>query len=156
MRSLGRSMLNSNRYKKMTTKTSKKTNTNLAEISRGLADMGARVERLEKRGVGITRWDVFRALVVLAFVALAIGNTFLLIGEWEARSIGPDSGIEDLLIIYPLIAEYILIGGIFVSLAAVRKRGFSNLRSHGVGGLTAGLIAGLTDDSRKNFKETEK
>jgi len=50
---------------------------------------------------------------------------------------------SDLINIYPIIGEYILISLALISLFAFLKGGYKNLKSYKEGGLILGLIAGL-------------
>ena len=66
----------------------------------------------------------------IVFTLLAYGN-YLLIEKQVIATI------------YPIIAEYLLISLAIISLVAIFKKGYKNLKSFDEGGLISGLILGL-------------
>ena len=50
---------------------------------------------------------------------------------------------NNLINMYPIIGEYVLISLIIISFAAIIKNGFNNLKSYNEGGLIVSLIGGL-------------
>ena len=81
-------------------------------------------------------------------LGLAIANFFLIISTWKMLKLGPlneesITGFHQLLIIYPLIGEYILIGLTLICLVALIKGGFDKVKRYGEEGLIIGLIGGL-------------
>ena len=81
------------------------------------------------------------------FLLISIGNAFRvweLLGQTNEQSkLNPIANFNQLIIYYPLIGEYILIGITVICLAAMIKGGFNNLKSYKENGLIAGLIYSL-------------
>ena len=81
-------------------------------------------------------------------VGLAVLNMIMIVWAWGALRI-PDLFAEDfaqwgqLLILWPLLGEYVLVGLSIVCLVAMFKGGFSRLKSYSEEGLIRGLIRGL-------------
>ena len=93
-----------------------------------------------------------RFFAFIGSISLAIANFFLIIFTWNLLELkGLDiidiTGFHQLLIIYPLIGEYVLVGLSIICLVAMIKGGFDKLKSYKevglIGGLIYGLIAGL-------------
>ena len=89
-----------------------------------------------------------RFFAVLATGTLAVLNFFLIISTWKLLSLGSlnesdITGFHQLLILYPLIGEYVLIGLLATSIVACIKGGYKNLNRYSESGLIVGLIFGL-------------
>jgi len=94
-----------------------------------------------------------RFLALIGSIGLAIANFFLIISVghtyrvWEllgARS--PNEvyvSFSQLIILYPLIVEGLLIGLCFICLTALLKGGFNKLKSYNEKGLISALIYGI-------------
>ena len=84
----------------------------------------------------------------LGSVGLAIANFFLIISTWnmlglKSLSETQDYSFSQLLIVYPLIGEYILVSLTIICLTALIKGGFDKLKSYKKEGLLGGLLGGL-------------
>ena len=93
-------------------------------------------------------WKGFgRFCLFLGSLGLSILNFFLIIRIWKDYNVlnKTNNSFSQLIILYPLIGEYILIGLIFICLTALIKGGFNKIKSHKKEGLIAGLIGGLLD-----------
>lgn len=88
-----------------------------------------------------------RFFAVLASAGLAIANFSIIISTWKVLGIGNLDeeviGSHQLLILYPLVGEYLLIGLFFVCLAAMIKGGYGKLKRVSENGLLAGIILGI-------------
>ena len=89
-----------------------------------------------------------RFLAFLGSVCLAIANFFLIISTWnmlglKSLSETQDYSFSQLLIVYPLIGEYILVSLTIICLTALIKGGFDKLKSYKKEGILFGLILGL-------------
>ena len=94
-----------------------------------------------------------RLFALLGSIGLAILNFMLLISigkihkVWELLSAETPNDVyhssTQLIILYPLIGEYILIGLSIICLVALIKGGFNKLKSIKDRGLISGLIIGL-------------
>jgi len=118
------------------------------ELQKELVDL--KINQHTKRYIHIPfRWKAIgRLSALLGSIGLAIANFFLIIYTWSLLGLGSLDkediiGFNQLLILYPLIGEYILIGLVFICLIALIKGGFNKINSFGKGGLIGGLIFGL-------------
>jgi len=94
-----------------------------------------------------------RFFALLGSIGLAIANFFLILSVgytykvWEllgsSKGDNAYSSFSQLIILYPLIGEYLLIGLAFICLTALIKGGFNKIKRYGEGGLIVWLIAGL-------------
>jgi len=89
-----------------------------------------------------------RFIALLGSLGLAIANFFSIVYTWRLLKLGnlDKSDITEfhqLLILYPIITEYILIGLSAICLTALIKGGFDKLNSYKEVGLIGGLIVGL-------------
>ena len=99
----------------------------------------------------IPKVNLLPLLGLIVFTLLAIGN-YQLIDKSIIKEVFKNCEEIcvynliplNLLILYPIILEYILISLSFISLVAIFKRGYKKLKSYNKGGLTWGLIVGLT------------
>ena len=98
--------------------------------------------------------DIGRFFVLLGSIGLTILNFFLISYTWKLLNLGNLNeenliGFNHLLILYPLIGEYILIGLSAICFVAFIKGGFNKLKSIKDDGLIIGLIIGLSDEFRR-------
>ena len=83
-----------------------------------------------------------RIALLLLSIALAVGNVFLIISA--RKLLKPlNESINKLLILYPLVGGYILIGLVAICLVAVIKGGFNKIKSYEEISLIYCLIVGL-------------
>ena len=81
---------------------------------------------------------LLRLLAFIGSLGLSILNIFFII-----LGIGNKSSISQLMILFPLILEYCLVGLTAVCFAALVKKGFNNLKSYDVKALIVGLSVAL-------------
>jgi len=84
----------------------------------------------------------------IVFTLLAYGNYLLIDKQVIATAFNCEKDncnltAHNLINIYPIIAEYLLISLAIISLVAVFKKGYKNLKSYNKEGLIGGLIVGL-------------
>ena len=94
-----------------------------------------------------------RFFTLLGSIGLAILNFMLILSVgnekkvWEILSTSEPNeayhSFSQLIILYPIIGQYLLIGLSFICLVALIKKGFNNLKSYDEDGLIYGLIFGL-------------
>ena len=111
-------------------------------------------------------WNVIaRVLALLGSVGLAVANFLLLTYTWKLLNISVLFGTEEeiianksligfhqLLICYPLIGEYLLIGLSIICLVALIKGGFNKLKPFNKDGLIFDLMVGLIGSLIEEFK----
>lgn len=110
-----------------------------------------------KSYIHISWMGIVRFVLFLLSIGLSVGNFMLIISignihnVWSLLASNSPNEVKatftQLIILYPLIGEYILIGLSIVCLIALCKGGFSKLKSYNeealIGGLILGLIVGL-------------
>jgi len=108
------------------------------------------IKQHEKRYIHIPfSWKAIgRLFAFLVSLGLAIANFFLIVSLWKLLNLGDltkkyITSFSQLLIIYPLIGEYILISITAICLIALIKGGFDKLKIIEENGLIAGVIVGL-------------
>ena len=89
-----------------------------------------------------------RCSAVIISVSLAVLNFLLIIATWKMLALeGLDeldiTGFHQLLILYPICGEYVLIALSVICLTALCKGGYSKLKKYDEEGLVGGLIGGL-------------
>ena len=89
-----------------------------------------------------------RFFALLGSIGLAVTNVFLILCTWKLLKLGSLAtkdiiGVHQLIIFYPLIAQYVLVGLVFICLTALIKGGFNKVKRYDEGGLIFGLIIGL-------------
>ena len=89
-----------------------------------------------------------RLILLLGSISLSILNFMLIISTWKLLGLGNleteyITGYNQLLIIYPIISEYILISLSFICLFALVKGGFKKLKNYKEDGLIGALIGAL-------------
>ena len=92
--------------------------------------------------------SVGRFLAVMATLGLSIANFFLILFTWqllELKNLDVDQtySFTQLLILWPIIGEYLLISLTIISSIALIKGSFTKLKSFDDEGLIFGLIGGL-------------
>ena len=102
----------------------------------------------EKSFIHISWYSMLRFFAFLGSLGLSILNFMLIISTWKMLNLGglTEEGITEfhqLLILYPIIGQYILIGLTVLCLTALIKGGFNKLKSYDEEGLIGGLIVGL-------------
>ena len=127
---------------------SNKLNKQIRELQQEIIDL--KIEKHRKHYIHIPfNWKVTgRFFALMGSVGLAIFNFFIIISTWKLVNLGglnesDIKGAYQLLIVYPIIGEYILIGLAFVCLTALIKGGFNKINKYDDGGLIFGLIGGL-------------
>ena len=93
----------------------------------------------------IPKFSLLPIIGLILFSLLAYGNYFLIDKQVVITTFNCKEGNcnlvpNDLIIIYPIVGEYILISLIIISFVAVIKKGYNNLKSYEEDGLIAGLI----------------
>jgi hypothetical protein len=106
------------------------------------------IKQHEKNYLYFSWKAIARLFALLGSVGLAIANFFLIMYTWKLLELGNGkeeniTGFHQLLILYPIIGEYILIGLSIIFLIALIKGGFSKLKSYDERGLIFGLIFAL-------------
>ena len=96
----------------------------------------------------ISKFAILPTIATLFFGFLAYMNLKLI--DWNIIKITFKCNVDscnlvpkDLIVCYPIIAEYIFIVLTMISLIAIIKNGFNNIRSYKDEGLIVGLIWGL-------------
>ena len=108
------------------------------------------IKKHEKKYIHISfSWKgIARFFALIGSLGLAIANFMLIISTWKLLNLGDltkenITGFHQLLIIYPIIGEYILIGLTVICLTALIKGGFDKLKGYDGEGLIFGLTVGL-------------
>jgi len=96
----------------------------------------------------IPKIAILPILGFILFTLLAIGNYQLINKEVVSTAFNCSEEScnlisKDLINLYPILGEYLLISLAIISLIASFKRGYKNLKSYGEEGLISGLISGL-------------
>ena len=96
----------------------------------------------------IPKIAILPILGFILFTLLAIGNYQLIDKEVVSTAFNCSEEScnlisKDLINLYPILGEYLLISLAIISLIASFKRGYKNLKSYGEEGLISGLISGL-------------
>jgi len=100
----------------------------------------------------IPKFNILQILGLIIFSLLAIGNLQLIDKEVLHEVFSQDTCKKDLpcnlvphdlINLYPIIFEYILISLSLISLVALFKGGYSKLKRYDENGLIVGLIVGL-------------
>ena len=96
----------------------------------------------------IPKFSILPILGLILFILLAIGNFQLINLEVIKTAFSCERGncnlvSSDLINIYPIIGEYILISLALISLVAIFKKGYKNLKKYDEKGLIGGLIISL-------------
>jgi len=124
----------------------KQNNKNIIELQKKITQLEIKVH--EKGFIHISWYGILRLIAFLSSLGLSILNFMLIISTWKMLNLS-DLNVEDIinvnqiLIIYPLIVEFILIGLSFICLVTLIKGGFNKLKSYDEKGLIFGLIVGL-------------
>jgi len=85
-----------------------------------------------------------RFLMFVGAGTLTVLNFLLIIITCKILELEDIKGFHQLLILYPIIGEYLLIGLTFICLTAWIKKGYNNIKNSKEGGMIIGLIIGLT------------
>ena len=106
------------------------------------------IKQHEDKYLHILKLALLPLLGLIVFILLAYGNYFLIDNHVVSYALNCKEDCSklvthDLLDIYPIMGEYILIALAFISLVAMFKRGYRNLKSYNEEGLIWGLIGGL-------------
>ena len=96
----------------------------------------------------ISKFSILPILGIIIFGLLNYGNYFLIdkqviITTFNCEKDNCNLTLHDLINIYPIIGQSILIDLFIISLVALFKKGYNNLKSYKEKGLIWGLIWGL-------------
>ena len=110
--------------------------------------MKNKLKQHEDNFIHISYEGLRRFFLLILSVLITIGNTILLIEGWKYLKLGNLESTatyttNQLLIIYPILAEGILIALTTMSLVALVKGGFDKLKSWKDEGLILGIISGI-------------
>ena len=112
--------------------------------------MKTQTKQHEEKYWHIPKIAILPILALIIFTLLAIGN-FQLIDKSVLHKVFKTCENQceynlvpsDLINLYPILGEYILISLALISLIAIFKKGYKNLKSYKEDGLILGLILGL-------------
>jgi hypothetical protein len=112
----------------------------------------AKIKKHEDNYYHIPKISLLPLLGLILFTLLAIGNYQLIDKNILTEAFSNETCLQgkpcnltppDLIILYPTIGEYILISLAFISLIAIFKKGYKNIKKYEENGLIVGLIGGL-------------
>jgi len=138
-----------------------KLNKQIKELQQEIIDL--KIENHRKHYIRIPfNWKAIgRLFALLGSTGIAIFNFFIIISTWKLVNLGglnegDTKGAYQLLIVYPIIGEYCLIGISFICLVALIKGGFDKIKKYDdsglIGGLIIGLIIGLISGLKEEFE----
>ena len=111
-------------------------------------EVDEKIEIHRKHHIHIPFSWVGRFFAFVGSAVLAFANFLLIMACWDFLQLGSLSkidykGLHQLLIVYPIIGEYLLIGLAAICFVAMVKGGFNKLKSFDEEGLMVDLVAGL-------------
>jgi len=106
------------------------------------------IKKHEDKYWHIPKVNIIPLIGLIIFILLSIGNFYLIdksvvVEAFNCERDNCNLQSSDLINLYPILGEYILISLSIISLVALFKGGYKNLKSYDEEGLIFGLIGGL-------------
>ena len=106
------------------------------------------IKKHEQQYWHIPKFSLLPVLGLIVFTLLSIGNFMLIDMDIVKTAFSCEKDncnlvLADLIVLYPIVMQYILIVSVIISLIALFKGGYNKLKSYKDKGLTGGLILGL-------------